>query len=240
MLIKTRGIVFKTRKYSETSVIAEIYTEEKGLRSYIISGVRSSKSKVSAGLLQVMTIVDLVAYFREDQDLSRIKEIKPHFVYSTLPFDVKKAAVGLFMIDIARKTIQGHEASPELFEFLVSYFNYLDGANYFTNTHLHFLVNLSSYLGFQMGGEFTQESCFFNMQIGTFVIDAPQHPNWLKPELSKILSQLLITPLERCFEIQMSKTERKLLLSGLLDYNRLHIEHFPEVHSHVILEEVLS
>jgi DNA repair protein RecO (recombination protein O) len=47
MVIKTRGIVLRAIKYSETSVIADIFTEQFGLRSYIISGVRTSKSKVA-------------------------------------------------------------------------------------------------------------------------------------------------------------------------------------------------
>ena len=81
MLIKTRGIVFKSIKYSETSLIVDIYTEEKGLRKYLISGVRSKKAKTSAGLFQVMSLVDLVAYHRDDKDLTRIKAIKHNYVY---------------------------------------------------------------------------------------------------------------------------------------------------------------
>ena len=41
MIIKTRGIILRTVKYSETSVIADIFTEGAGLRSYIISGMRA-------------------------------------------------------------------------------------------------------------------------------------------------------------------------------------------------------
>ena len=106
MLIKTKGIIFQTRKYSETSIIADVYTEEKGFRKYIISGVRKKNAKVSASLLQVMSIVDLVVYERPDRDLTRIKEIKPAYLYRSIPFEVRKGAVGLFMIEVARKTIR--------------------------------------------------------------------------------------------------------------------------------------
>ena len=44
MFHKTKGIVLHTIKYSETSVIAKIYTEKLGLVSYMIKGVRSSKT----------------------------------------------------------------------------------------------------------------------------------------------------------------------------------------------------
>ena len=46
MLLKTRGIVFRAIHYSETSLIVDIYTEERGLQKYIISGVHSPKARV--------------------------------------------------------------------------------------------------------------------------------------------------------------------------------------------------
>ena len=73
MLIKTRGIIFKAIKYSETSLIMDIYTEEKGLQKYIISGVRNKRSKVKTGLLQPAMLVDMVAYYRENKPMNRIK-----------------------------------------------------------------------------------------------------------------------------------------------------------------------
>jgi DNA repair protein RecO (recombination protein O) len=240
MLIKTRGIVFRTRKYSETSIIADIFTEEKGMRSYIISGVRAKKSKISAGLLQVMTIVDLVAYHRDDKDLTRIKEIKAHVIYSTIPFEVPRSAVGLFMIEIARNTVQGHEAAPELFSFIIDNFKYLDSAKHFSNLHIHFLVHLATFSGFQINGAFSDAVPYFDLQNGNFTEHLPSHPYWLNPELSTLLGDFVRIPLERCQEIKLSRPMRKQLLKGLLDYYQLHIERFPEVLSHHVLEEVLS
>src|SRR5690606_27448832 len=88
MLLKTRGIVFRSVKYSETSLIVDIYTEEKGLRKYIISGVRKARSSVSAGLFQVMSLVDIVGYEREGKDLNRLKEIRPAYIFRAIPFDL--------------------------------------------------------------------------------------------------------------------------------------------------------
>ena len=51
MLYKTRGVVFKTIRFSETSVVSKIYTERFGLQSYIINGVRSAKAKVKARIV---------------------------------------------------------------------------------------------------------------------------------------------------------------------------------------------
>ncbi len=241
MLIKTRGIVLKTKKYSETSIIADIYTEEKGLRSYIISGVRSKKARVSAGLLQITSLVDIVAYHREGKDLTRLKEIRPHHVYRSIPFNMFKGAVGMFMVELAHKTIRGEEAQQGLFDFLLSNFVFLDETPHpIANLHLHFLINLTEHLGFLPSDAFSEDSPVFDLREGRFLRSAPTHPYWLAPEIGGKFSQLLQLPKEQCHTVLFSRQERKSLLQGILNYYRHHIENFPPIHSHEILEEVLG
>ena len=75
MLIKTRGIILRTLKYGETSLIMDIYTENYGLNSYIVGGVRNKKSTTKSGSLQIMSLVEIVAYHKSAKSLYRIKEI---------------------------------------------------------------------------------------------------------------------------------------------------------------------
>jgi len=241
MLIKTRGIVLKTRKYSESSVIANIYTEEKGLRSYIISGVRSKKAKVSAGLLQIMSIVSIVAYHREGKSLTRLKEIKPEHIYSAIPFNISRGAIGMFMVELAHKTIHGEEAQEELFKFLLDNFIFLDQTNQpVANLHLHFMVNLTEHLGFLPSDAFSPDHPYFDLREGHFRAGIPVHTNWLSPEIGEKFSQLLQLPLSQCHNVPFNRAERKSLLQSLLDYYHYHIENLPTIHSHKILEEVLG
>lgn len=241
MLIKTSGIVLRTKKYSETSVIADIFTEAKGLRSYLVSGVRTQNARVSAGLLQIMTPVEIVAYHRDDRDLTRLKEIKPLHIFHALPFDVRRSAVGMFMTELARKTIHGHEEHPELFSFLLENFVFLDETTRpFSNLHLHFMLKLTEYLGFLPGGRFSVVTPVFDLQEGIFTGDNPTHPHTLSAFYSEKTGQLLALPKEKCHEVELSREERRTLLRQLLDFYRLHIEHFPVIHSHEVLEEVMG
>ena len=75
MITKTRGIVLNYIKYGDTSIICKIYTEQFGLQSYIINGIRKSKSK-NIGLYQPLNILDLVVYHKKTSGLQRIKESK--------------------------------------------------------------------------------------------------------------------------------------------------------------------
>ena len=57
MIHKTRGIVLRSVKYGETSLILTMFTELFGLQSYIINGVRmASKKGSSKSFFQVQVL----------------------------------------------------------------------------------------------------------------------------------------------------------------------------------------
>lgn len=240
MLLKTRGIVLRTVKYAETSLIADLYTEHKGLQTYIINGVRSAKSKTSAGILQVMSLTELVAYFREDRKMHRLKEIRPAFVYQRLPFEVRRSAVGLFMAELARKTIREAEENQPLFQLLYDAFVYLDETPApFLNLHLHFMLELSGHLGFHPGGDWSTETPYLNLQSGLFET-TPAGSHSMNEVLSAIAYQLLKCSRCHCHQIAMTGAQRRQLLQLLITYYQLHIEHLPPIHAHSILQEILE
>jgi DNA repair protein RecO (recombination protein O) len=239
MLIKTRGIVFRNQKYGETSLIVDVYTEEKGLQAYMVHGVRTARARVHASLLQVMSLVELVSDSRDDRALNHIKEIKPAYVFHSVPFDLKKGAVGLFMVEVARKSIREVEENPAMFDFLYNAFMRLDESEgSVANFHLHFLCELATLLGFQPDGEATPQTPLFDLQEGSFVPDPPAHPNYLNEAHSLQLSQLLSCAAAIAAALPLQRDDRKALLRGLIDYYRLHIEHFQGINSLQVLESV--
>lgn len=241
MLIKTRGIILRSLKYSETSVITDIFTEEKGLRTYIISGVRSQKAKFNANLLQVMSLVDIVAYHREDKDMTRIKELKAAYIFQSLPFDIYKSSVGMMMVEVAQKSIREKEENHSLFQFLFEYFQFLDETkDSVANVHLHFILELTAYLGFRPGGDFGVLTPVFDLQEGLFVMESENHVNYLEEQHSFLLYQLLQSDKTKCHLIQMNRQDRGYLLEQLLNFYRLHIENFPSINSYAVLKEVME
>ncbi len=241
MLLKTRGIIFRTIKYSETSIIADIFTEEKGLNSFIISGVRNPKSKVGSGLFQVMSLVDLVAYFKEDGKLNRIKEVRPAHVYQSIPFQIEKMAVGMFMAEVCQKSIKTAEENQQFFKFLMDSFMLLDETkNSVANYHLTFMMGLTHFLGFLPNGKYSTQTPYFDLKEGTFEEVVPIHPNFLNQEDSKYFGVILKANLAEAHFIKLSREERRTLLNNLLNFFKYHIDDFGEVQTHKIFETVLS
>ncbi len=241
MLLHTRGIVFNSYKYGETSVIAHILTEERGLRSFIASGVRTPKARIPYGLFQTMTIVDLVCYFRDShQHLHRLKEMRAAVVFQRIPFEVRRGAVALFMAEVCRKAIHEGEEHSSLFAFIETYLRWLDETEYpLANLHLHFLVHLATPLGFQLDvGDADQP--FFDWQEGVFLPSPSDGGQSLDASSSTALKRLLLLPVQRCHEVALSRSERRNLLQGLLLFYRHRIPGFHTVHTPDILEMVLK
>ena len=75
MTESTTGICLHYYKYSDSSVIAKIFTEGFGLRSFVLKGVRGKKSKNKINLLQSLNIIQLEFTNNNKRQLQYVKEI---------------------------------------------------------------------------------------------------------------------------------------------------------------------
>ena len=153
MLIKTRGIVLSYLKYRETSIIARVYTERLGVQNYIVNGVRKAKPPGRIALFQPFTLLELVAYVaRGSGGLTRLAEFRCAEPFQTLPYEVPKSSVVLFLSEVVSRAVREEEENEPLFRFLHDSVLAFDrqgaGAENFA---LVFLLQLTAFLGFGIG-----------------------------------------------------------------------------------------
>lgn len=241
MLIKTRAIIFRATKYGESSLILEVYTEQRGIRKYIVSGVRKARSRTPASLVQPMNLVDLVAYEREGKDLNRLKEVRPAHIYTKVPFDVYRGTIGLFMLEVSRNAIREVEDNQALFDFLFDSFVFLDTTEGpIGSIHLHFLLELTAHLGFLPSGIYSEETPFFDLREGAFVAGFPGHREYLDAPRASLMFKLLHADRSALATISTSRSERLGLLTDLIAFYRHHIEGMREINSLKVLREVMA
>ncbi len=240
MLHQTRGIVLHQTKYSETSLIVKIYTELFGLQTYMIRGVRKSGSKIKAGILQNLNLVDLIVYKKEKSDIQNIKEIRMFHQYKQIPFDVVKSSVLIFLNEILYKSIREEGADQDLFEFIFDSLEILDDIPDPVNFHVLFLIRLSKYLGFYPRQNYTGKQKYFNLLEGEFEEKPILEKHSLTPELSSLLYKLTHTQFKDLKKVSLSGSERHQLVTGLLDYYAFHLPGFGNIKSHQVLREVLE
>jgi len=102
------------------------------------------------------------------------------------------------------------------------------------------MLGLTHFLGFMPNDNFSKNRTYFDLREGIFVSEKEMHGYFLEEELSKLVHQFLNIDLTKIHEIKISRDSRKALLRKLITYYRLHIENFPDLNSHQILEEVLE
>jgi len=241
MLLKTKGIVFRSLKYSESSLILDIYTYEKGLRSYIISGVRNKKSKTKAGIMQISSLVDILAYDKNQNSLQRIKEIKPSYLYKQVPFNVVRSSLAIFMMELCRKGIKESEHNFSLFNFVEEWLIHLDTSkNKLSNVPLVFMIQLADEIGFGLQNNFGPDKRLFDLKEGSFVSEDSSVESFVELEASEVLSQLLSTDILNYHSIVIKRQIRTSLLAHLIKFYQWHIDNFNELKSLDVLKTVFS
>lgn len=241
----TKGIVLRTIKYGETSVIVAIFTELFGLQSYIINGVRSASKKggTRANLFQPGALLDLVVYHNEQKNIQRIKEYQWDVLYEHIFFDVFKGSVATFMIELLHKCLKQPEENPELFYFVEDVLLHLDKSKpaVVANFPLFFALHLANFFGFRIPDEFNERRRILDLQEGTFAEHPPTHTLYLDEAHSEVTAQFLrvMQPAE-LEEIRLPVSTRRVLLQHYETYYMLHVPEFGRLRSLQVLQEVLG
>ncbi len=221
MLYKAKGVVFRFTRYGETSIIATIFTDQFGLQSYIVNGVRSKKASGKIALFQPMTLLDLVVYHRENANINRIREVRCLHPYASVYRDVTKSSVLMFIAEVVNRTVREESHAKELCDFLIASLISLDSADAaVSNFHLIFLIKLSSFLGF---GPQVKEDVL-GLRVTNPLIEA---------KLNALLTADYFQP------IDISNEQRREILDLLIRFYQEHSGFGGEMRSLQVLRELL-
>ncbi len=236
MLESSEAVILKTVKYGETSIILTVYTERLGYRSFIQNGVRKSKSRLSYSNFQIGNLIQIEWNDDPSKSILRIKDFQLSHPFRTIPFDLHKGSMVLFICEVLQKSIKEPDFHGVVFRFLKDTILYIYSTNdKISNISLYFLLELSSYLGFGPVNVLENfKEGFFDLKEGTFSKYEPTHPAFLNLEDSILLKSLLNQDISSITKIQIPRHERLNLLERLLQYYQLHIENMQDVVSHRI------
>lgn len=240
MLHTTQGIVLRSVKYGETSLIFDVFTADWGLRTYIVHGVRQEKSRISPILVRPTAIVEMVVYHNEQRGINNIREIRPAYIYQRLPFSVRHGAVGLLIGELLQKSLREAEADADLYRFITQTLQMLDNQEEVSSSfYLIFMAQLPFYLGFAPQLEDFDEGRVFDYREGRFVRPVgSENVLYFDEESSRILVDLCCTPLEEAADLDIAPDDRQRLYRNLLDFYSFHLPSFVELQSYEVLRQL--
>jgi DNA repair protein RecO (recombination protein O) len=243
MTHKTKGIVLRSIKYGETSLVVTVFTELFGVQTYMVNGVRSSKKSSSkANQLQPGAILDLLVYHSDQKSMQRIREFSWSVLYQQVLSDVIKNSIALYIVELLHKFLKQPEQNTPLFYFCEDVLLALDAANksVTANIPLYFALQLPHFFGFKINDDYSEAQPILDLQEGGFVAETPVHPNFVEGVAAVLTSQLLkvLQPYE-LEAFPMHHAVRRQLLLRYHEYFSLHIPDFGEVKTMAVMAEVL-
>ncbi len=228
-----------TLKYGDSSMVVYLLTDVGGRRSYMVQGVRSRHGRGSKqALFQPMFPVEFEGMESSKLQMHRFKEIRSGFLLQSLPFDVRKSTMALFMAEVLYRLVRESEPNEALFDFVWGCVEALDTLDDgVANFHLWFLANLSRFLGFSPGNDYI-EGAWFDVREGLYCSVQPLHTSIMAPANAHILNALIGCDVRHLSVIGLNRAQRVEFLNAMLIYFGYHLDAVSAVQSVRILQEV--
>jgi DNA repair protein RecO (recombination protein O) len=241
MLEKTRGIILHQIKYTDSGIVAQLYTRKFGRQSIIIKGMRNRKTGKHNILFQPMFILDLEMYHKASREMHILKEFSVSFAPYDIHSNIKKSSVAIFLGEILTSVLKEESPHEEMFDFIEESIIYFDRCTEgFANFHIAFLAGLSSYLGFEPGARADSDNLFFDMINGIFVPLPPVHGNYANEDISNILADFFVASYDTISSIILTGVQRNELLETLVRYYSLHLPGLKKIKSLEVLKMVFG
>ncbi len=243
MTHKTKGIVLRTIKYGETSLVVTMFTELFGVQTYMVNGVRTAKSKTSkANYFLPGAILDMLVYHYAQKSMQRIKEFGWAVLFRQVLSDVIKNSIALYMVELLQKCLKQPEQHTALFYFCEDALLQLDdaGKTVTANFPLYFSLHLAQFFGFRMADDYDDEHTVLDLQEGSFIQGQPGHTNYIDGQSASLTAHLLkvMQPAE-LNDVKLHHDMRRKLLLKYMDYYTLHVPEFGTMKTLTVLHEVL-
>ena len=238
---RSRGIVLRSIRYSDTKAIVSIFTETSGTVDFIVRHSAKGHTAVRASALAPLTLVETLWEPHLNASLQKPRELNLWRPWLSLPFQPSKAAIAMFLGEMLGHALRSEEANGPLFDFVVNSLEWLDESEgHYANFHIVFLMKLTRFLGFMPNVDDWHDGALFDLQSATFVNSAPLHPYYLDATESELVPKFLRMNIRSMQAVGLNGAMRRRALEIVAQFYRLHIPELPELKSLAVLEDVFA
>jgi len=174
----------------------------------MVRGIRGKNSKTKINLLQPMSILNVDVKHKPKANIHTLQEFSLAEFYKTIPYDIAKSSIALFIAEVVNKTLKDGEEDSNLFDFVKQYILELDTlTDNYNNLHIIFLIRLTSFLGFYPN---IDDNIYSSSEINKTLINITEivlNTDEILPELNDLNSK-----------------NRNELLDLLLEYYNIHLQ----------------
>jgi DNA repair protein RecO (recombination protein O) len=237
MQISTKAIVVSKLRYNDHDLIVKCYTEQYGIKSYLLKGVlKSRKSKFKPAYFQPLTIIEIEADHNVNRSLHYLKDIKIQNDFESIHTNIIKSAMAMFLAEVLNNVLKEEEENASLYNYLETSLIWFNENDTDSNFHLVFLIELTKYLGFYPDTS-QLDLPYFNLEDGKFYNDKSGQ-YFVDGENLTLLKQLLGIKFDTDKSAQFKPTKKLEFLNMILLYLKLHLDGFKQPKSVTVLNQI--
>jgi DNA repair protein RecO (recombination protein O) len=154
-IIKDEAIILRKTKFSNSSLILQLYSKNNGKISVLVKGARSSKSKIGSKI-DILNYVEFVFYKKAEREIQLATEVNLIEHYPKIKEGLEKIKYASAICELILKLIPEHEASERIFKGSIKMLNYFnnseDDENLLFAKYLFFFIK-------ETGFELSFEKC---------------------------------------------------------------------------------
>jgi DNA repair protein RecO (recombination protein O) len=231
MNYESRAIALLNHKYGEGAVIAKIFTEEYGLKSFSVKRNKSKKSKNKILLLDKMNLLTINAKNNSKKEIQYLSEINLAYAYQNT--SLKNKLIRLFIAEVLSKALIDSEKNINLFQFIWNTNTQIDNLeNVNNNFCIIFLIQLSEFLGISPSTE-NIDLPYFNLNSGNFTNIKNKNEEIIKGEVINYFKRLIIRE-----NVIIPYQSRQELIKILFRYYSIHHINLSNIKSYEVIESL--
>lgn len=239
MLHKTKGLVLSTINYNDKYVLVQIFTEQFGRVTYMVSKAKGRNQKAPKSLFSPLAVLDLEVEHQATRDIQRVREARPQLHLFDISANLNKTSMAFFLSEFLSRVLRDTNDSKLLYNFLEQSVQILEMTDKsIANFHLVFMLKLTHFMGFYPNLEEYTQNDLFDMMNGEFVPYQPLHRHFINSYDSRSLSMLARITFENMHKFAFSRQDRINIINRMLEYYRLHLYDFPALKSLDVLHEL--
>lgn len=246
MITKTTAIVLRTVNYSESSIIATLFTYKHGTIAVIAKGARRPKNKLSAYLVPGQ-VLEVVYYMKTTRSVQTLSEASYYLKLDQIRTDIEKMALATTTMELVRQITHENEVNEGLFIFLLKLLKWIHSMDaikkiMFPYIQIRILEHIG--IGLQPDESISQDNPgygYINIASGTFSSEsASEQSVKLTGKQYKFVRECLQSQKASILETNLKEQELKELIEYLDRYIRYHVEGVKPRKSDSIFEQILN
>lgn len=243
MITETNIIVLKTVHYSESSLIATVFSKEHGKIAVIAKGAKKPKSKF-AGLIEPGKILSVIYYYKPTRSVQTLSDASCEVRLDSLTTDIEKMALSMGAVELISQLIHEGEVNEPVYEFTRNLLIWLHEQKNVTRLIFPYVqIRLAHLLGLglQLESKDGNGQLFFNISAG-ILSGKPDsnHSVALTSNQQKFLKHAISTRKISILEQKLTKNELSGLIDHLDKYFRYHLEGIKPRKSDAIFDKILK